>query len=86
MNNVGSHDAGEESVAELFMSVNFTKLDRELRELGEVKVAIRRLRNGRYGKRVECNTASGENDSGRIRRRAVAFGTRRGGRHATLGL
>lgn len=47
MNNVGSHDAGEETVAELVMSVNFTKLDRELRELREVKAAIRRLRDGR---------------------------------------
>lgn len=86
MNNVGSHDPGEESVAELVMSVNFTKLNRELRELREAKAAIRRLRDGRYGRRVECNAASDENDCRRIRRRAVAFATRRGGRHAALGL
>ena len=66
------------------MSVHLTKLDRELREVREVKVTIRRLRNGRYGKRVECNAASDEDDCGRIRWCAVAFATRRGRHHATL--
>ena len=60
-------------MAELVMSVHLTKLDRELREVREVKVTIRRLRNGRYGKRVECNAASDEDDCGRIRWCAVAL-------------
>lgn len=48
------HDAGEESVAELVMSLNFTVLDREVGELREVEDALERIRVGSYGVCVEC--------------------------------
>lgn len=48
------HDAGEESVAELVRSLNFTTLDRELNELRDVEEALERIRVGSYGVCVEC--------------------------------
>lgn len=83
------HDAGEESVAELVMSTNFSALDREARELREVEAAIIRLRAGRYGKCVECG---GDIDRERLlvnptARRCIRCQARReqtyGGRDAT---
>ena len=86
------HDAGEESVAELVMSTNFSTLDREVRDLREIEAALDRLRAGRYGKCVECGA-----DIGRERllvnptaRRCIRCQTRReqtyGGRDATPSL
>lgn len=86
------HDAGEESVAELVMSTNFTTLDREVRELREVEAALGRLRAGRYGKCVECGS---DIDRERLRvnptaRRCIRCQSRReqthGGRDATPSL
>jgi len=48
------HDAGEESVAELVRSLNFTMLDRELNELRDVEDAIERVRVGSYGFCIDC--------------------------------
>ena len=87
------HDAGEESVAELVMSTNFTLLRREVVELREVEAALARLHAGRYGICVECG-----GDIGRERlqanptaRRCMRCQTRReqagrGGRDATPSL
>lgn len=87
------HDAGEESVAELVMTTNFTHLNRELTELREVEAAIGRLRDGRYGKCAECGA---DIDPERLRvnptaRRCIRCQTQReqagrGGRDATPSL
>lgn len=87
------HDAGEESVAELVMSTNFSTLDREAAELRDVEAALERLRGGRYGKCIECG---GEIDRERLlvnpaAQRCIQCQTRReqagrGGRDATPSL
>lgn len=56
------HDAGEESVAELLMSMNLTLVDREVSELHDVEAALTRIRVGTFS---ECEDCGG--DIGRAR-------------------
>ena len=50
-------DPGEESVAELVASTNFSLLDRDVNELREIESAVRRMHEGTYGRCSECGRA-----------------------------
>lgn len=51
------HDAGDESFAELLRGIHLTTRARELDELRDVEAALERVRNGTYGKCVDCGDA-----------------------------
>lgn len=87
------HDAGEESVAELVMSTNFTLLQREVRELRDFEAAYKRLRDGTYGVCQECGGNIGRErlEVNPTAQRCIRCQTRReqaarGGRDATPSL
>ena len=50
----GVHDRGEESVAGAVVEANHADLARDLRELGMVEAALRRLERGTYGTCMDC--------------------------------
>lgn len=86
------HDAGEESVAELVMSTNYSTLDREVRALREIELTLDRVRDGRFGKCVECGGDIGKErlEVNPTARRCIRCQARReqtyGGRDATPSL
>lgn len=48
------HDSGEESVAELLMTMNATFLERETEEMREVEAGLKRIKEDTYGVCVDC--------------------------------
>lgn len=51
------HDAGDESFAELLRGINLTTRARELDEIRDVEAALERIRNGTYGRCLDCGDA-----------------------------
>lgn len=49
-----SPDTGDESVADLIADINNAELSRDLRELGDVEAALRRIQRGKYGTCLDC--------------------------------
>lgn len=47
-------DVGEDSVADLLVSMNLTMLDREVNELRDVEAALARIQEGTYGRCRDC--------------------------------
>lgn len=51
------HDAGEESIADMLVDMNFKSLEQESRDVAALEAALVRIRNGKYGECVDCGEA-----------------------------
>lgn len=49
------HDAGEESIADMLADMRFTSLEQESQEVAALEAALMRIRNGSYGRCLECD-------------------------------
>ena len=52
-------DAGDQSVAGLFVDINQAELARDVKELREIEAACRRLADGSYGACTDCGADIG---------------------------
>jgi len=54
-----THDAGDESVADLLADVGQAELNRDLAELRDLEIARMRLEGGSYGRCMDCSVELG---------------------------